>query len=136
MKFLLDTHAFLWYLLGDPNLGSKAKEAIDTKTDLYFSIASLWEMSIKINVGKLQLNRPFEDLPKELQYLNVQILPITFEDTAFYAGLPLHHRDPFDRATHGPEGHRILVAQALNHSLVLISRDPVFEAYPIPRLWS
>jgi PIN domain nuclease of toxin-antitoxin system len=127
MKFLLDTHAFLWYLLGDPNLGSKAKEAIDTKTDLYFSIASLWEMSIKINVGKLQLNRPFEDLPKELQYLNVQILPITFEDTAFCAGLPLHHRDPFDR---------ILVAQELNHSLVLISRDPAFEAYPISLLWS
>ncbi|MEY3870661.1 MAG: hypothetical protein RLZZ338_4555 [Cyanobacteriota bacterium] len=127
MKFLLDTHAFLWYLLGDPNLGSKAKDAIDTKTDLYFSIASLWEMSIKINVGKLQLNRPFEDLPKELQYLNVQILPITFEDTAFYAGLPLHHRDPFDR---------ILVAQALNNSLVLISRDPAFDAYPIQRLWS
>lgn len=127
MKFLLDTHAFLWYLLGDPNLGSKAKEAIDTKTDLYFSIASLWEMSIKINIGKLQLNRPFEDLPKELQYLNVQILPITFEDTEFYVSLPLHHRDPFDR---------ILVAQAMNHSLVLISCDSAFDAYPIQRVWS
>jgi PIN domain nuclease of toxin-antitoxin system len=127
MKFLLDTHAFLWYLLGDRNLGSKAKEAIDTKTDLYFSIASLWEMSIKINIGKLQLNRPFEDLPKELQYLNVQILPITFEDTEFYVSLPLHHRDPFDR---------ILVAQAMNHSLVLISCDSAFDAYPIQRVWS
>ena len=127
MKFLLDTHAFLWYLLGNPNLGSKAKEAIDTKTDLYFSIASLWEMSIKINIGKLQLNRPFEDLPKELQYLNVQILPVTFEDTEFYVGLPLHHRDPFDR---------ILVAQAMNHSLVLISCDSAFDVYPIHRVWS
>ncbi|MEG4342364.1 type II toxin-antitoxin system VapC family toxin [Microcoleus sp. A003_D6] len=127
MKFLLDTHAFLWYLLGDRNLGSKAKEAIDTKTDLYFSIASLWEMSIKINIGKLQLNRPFEDLPKELQYLNVQILPITFEDTEFYVSLPLHHRDPFDR---------ILVAQGMNHSLVLISCDSAFDAYPIQRVWS
>jgi PIN domain nuclease of toxin-antitoxin system len=127
MKFLLDTHAFLWYLLGNPNLGSKAKEAIDTKTDLYFSIASLWEISIKINIGKLQLNRPFEDLPKELQYLNVQILPITFEDTEFYVSLPLHHRDPFDR---------ILVAQAMNYSLVLISCDSAFDAYPIQRVWS
>ena len=127
MKFLLDTHAFLWYLLGNPNLGSKAKEAIDTKTDLYFSIASLWEMSIKINIGKLQLNRPFEDLPKELQYLNVQILPVTFEDTEFYVSLPLHHRDPFDR---------ILVAQAMNHSLVLISCDSAFDVYPIQRVWS
>jgi PIN domain nuclease of toxin-antitoxin system len=127
MKFLLDTHAFLWYLLGDANLGSKAKEAIDTKTDLYFSIASLWEISIKINVGKLQLNRSFEELPKELQYLNVQILPITVEDTQFYVGLPIHHRDPFDR---------ILVAQAMSYSLVLISCDPAFDAYPIQRVWS
>ena len=68
MTFLLDTHAFLWYLTADHNLGSKAKEVIDTKTDLYFSIASLWEMSIKINIGKLQLDRPFEDISKELQY--------------------------------------------------------------------
>lgn len=126
MESLLDTHAFLWYLLGDSNLGSKAKDAIDTKTGLYFSIASLWEISIKINVGKLQLNRPFEDLPKELEYINVQILPITFEDTEIYTSLPLHHRDPFDR---------ILVAQAINHSLVLISRDEAFDAYPIQRVW-
>ncbi|MBE9142126.1 type II toxin-antitoxin system VapC family toxin [Planktothrix mougeotii] len=126
MTFLLDTHAFLWYLTADHNLGSKAKEVIDTKTDLYFSIASLWEMSIKINIGKLQLNRPFEDLSKELQYLNVQILPITVKDTEFYANLSLHHRDPFDR---------ILVAQAMNHSLNLISRDPAFDNYPIQRLW-
>ncbi|WP_293132183.1 type II toxin-antitoxin system VapC family toxin [Microcoleus sp. bin38.metabat.b11b12b14.051] len=126
MEFLLDTHAFLWYLLGDLNLGNKAKEAIDTKTGLYFSIASLWEISIKINVGKLQLNRQFEDLPKELQHLNAQILPITFEDTQIYKGLSLHHRDPFDR---------ILVAQTINHSLVLISRDEAFDAYPIQRIW-
>jgi PIN domain nuclease of toxin-antitoxin system len=127
MEFLLDTHAFLWYLLGDSNLGSKAKEAIDAKTGLYFSIASLWEISIKINIGKLQLNRPFEDLPNELQYLNAQILPITYADTELYVGLPLHHRDPFDR---------ILVAQAMNHSLVLISGDEAFNTYPIQRVWS
>ncbi|NJK67290.1 MAG: type II toxin-antitoxin system VapC family toxin [Microcoleus sp. CSU_2_2] len=126
MEFLLDTHAFLWYLLGDSNLSSTAKEAIDTKTDLYLSIASLWEISIKINVGKLQLNRQFEDLPQELEYINAQILPITFQDTEIYTGLPLHHRDPFDR---------ILVAQVMNHSLVLISRDEAFDAYPIQRLW-
>jgi PIN domain nuclease of toxin-antitoxin system len=126
MECLLDTHAFLWYLLGDSNLGNKAKEAIDTKTGLYFSIASLWEISIKINVGKLQLNRSFEDLPKELEYINVQILPITFKDTGIYTSLPLHHREPFAR---------ILVAQTMNHSLVLISRDEAFDAYPIRRVW-
>ena len=127
MKALLDTHAFLWYLLGDPNLGSTAKAVIDTKTDLYFSTVSLWEISIKTNIGKLQLNRPFQDLRKELQYINAQLLPIMFEDTETYITLPLHHRDPFDR---------ILVAQAINHSLVLISRDTAFDAYAIQRLWS
>jgi PIN domain nuclease of toxin-antitoxin system len=126
MKALLDTHAFLWYLLGDPNLSSKAKEVIDTKTGLYFSIASIWKISIKINIGKLQLKRPFQDIPKELQYINAQILPITFEDTESYLSLPLNHRDPFDR---------ILVAQAMNHSLVLISRDSAFDAYSIQRVW-
>ena len=126
MKALLDTHAFLWYLLGDPNLSSKAKEVIDTKTGLYFSIASIWEISIKINIGKLQLKRPFQDIPKELQYINAQLLPITFEDTESYLSLPLNHRDPFDR---------ILVAQAMNHSLVLISRDSAFDAYSIQRVW-
>ena len=78
-------------------------------------------------MGKLQLNRPFEDFPKELQYINAQILPITFEDTEIYTSLPLHHRDPFNR---------ILVAQAMNHSLVLISGDVVFDTYPIQRVWS
>ena len=126
MKALLDTHAFLWYLLGDPNLNSKAKEVINTKTGLYFSIASIWEISIKINIGKLQLKRPFQDIPKELQYINAQLLPITFEDTESYLSLPLNHRDPFDR---------ILVAQAMNHSLVLISRDSAFDAYSIQRVW-
>ncbi len=82
-------------MLGDSNLGNKAKEAIDTKTGLYFSMVSLWEISIKINVGKLQLNRPFEDFPKELQYINAQILPITFKDTEIYRGLPLHHPRSF-----------------------------------------
>ena len=129
MKSLLDTHTFLWYLLGDPNLSTKAKDIIDTKTDLYFSIASLWEIAIKVNIGKLQINRPIEALLAELQYINIQLLPITVEDIKLYSELPLppNHRDPFDR---------ILAAQAMNHSLVLISRDVAFESYSIQRIWS
>lgn len=89
MKSLLDTHTFLWYLLGDPNLATKAKEIIDTKADLYFSSVSLWEIAIKINIGKLQINRPIESLLTELQYINVQVLPITLEDIQLYSKLPL-----------------------------------------------
>ncbi|MEH2094069.1 MULTISPECIES: type II toxin-antitoxin system VapC family toxin [unclassified Nostoc] len=80
MKFLLDTHTLLWYLLGDPNLAIKVKDIIDTKDNLYFSIVSLWEIAIKINIGKLKIHRSIEDLFKELQYINIQILPIIDKD--------------------------------------------------------
>jgi len=128
MKYLLDTHAFLWYLSGNSNLSIKVKGIIDTKVNLYFSIVSLWEIAIKVNIGKLQLTQPVENLLAELQYINTEILPITFEDIKLYSQLPLppQHRDPFDR---------ILVAQAINNSLVLVSRDVAFDAYPIQRLW-
>jgi PIN domain nuclease of toxin-antitoxin system len=128
MKVLLDTHAFLWYLLGDPNLSLKSKHIIDTKENLYFSIVSLWEIAIKINIGKLQIYRPIEDLSKELQYINVQILPIIAQDIELYSALtfPSNHRDPFDR---------MLIVQAINLSLVVISTDVKFDAYPIQRLW-
>ncbi|WP_225894289.1 type II toxin-antitoxin system VapC family toxin [Atlanticothrix silvestris] len=128
MKFLLDTHALLWYLLGDPNLSIKVKDIIDTKDNLYFSIVSLWEIAIKINIGKLKIHRSIEDLSKELQYINIQILPIMDKDIELYSGLnfPSNHRDPFDR---------MLIVQAINHSLVVISKDVKFDAYPIQRLW-
>ncbi|MEL6460372.1 MAG: type II toxin-antitoxin system VapC family toxin [Cyanobacteria bacterium J06621_15] len=127
-KYLLDTHAFLWYLLGDTNLTIKAKGIINIQENLYFSIVSLWEIAIKINIGKLQVYRPIEDLFKELQFLNIQILPISNKDIELYSALslPSNHRDPFDR---------MLIVQAINHSLILISKDVKFDAYPIQRLW-
>ena len=125
---LLDTHVLLWYLLGNPNLSNRVKEMIDTKTDLHFSMASLWEISTKVNIGKLKLNRPFQDLPEELNLINAVLLPISAEDTQIYVSLPLpsNHRDPFDR---------ILVAQAINFSLTIASADAAFDAYPIQRVW-
>ncbi|MEA5573009.1 type II toxin-antitoxin system VapC family toxin [Calothrix sp. UHCC 0171] len=128
MKFLLDTHAFLWYLLGDRNLSLKSKGIIDTRENLYFSIVSLWEIAIKINIGKLQIYRPIEDLFKELQYSNIQILPILTQDIELSSTLnfPSNHRDPFDR---------MLIVQAINLSLVVISKDVKFDDYPIQRLW-
>jgi PIN domain nuclease of toxin-antitoxin system len=127
MNALLDTHAVLWYLQGNSTLSANAKNIIDRKEgELYFSIASLWEIAIKQGLGKLQLQRPFQDLEPALAQLNIQILSITFSDTETYLSLPLHHRDPFDR---------ILVAQAINRSLVLVSRDAHLDAYPIQRLW-
>ncbi len=128
MKYLLDTHIFLWYLLGNSNLSSQAKQIIDTKTNLYFGISSFWEIAIKVNIGKLQLNRPIEDVSLELDDMNIEILPITNQDIYIYSKLPLilNHRDPFDR---------ILVAQAVNNQLILISRDSAFDHYSIQRIW-
>ena len=128
MKYLLDTHAFLWYLLGDAKLAIKAKDIIDGKENLYFSIVSLWEIAIKINIGKLQIHRPIQDLSQELQSINIHILPIIDKDIELYSALtfPSNHRDPFDR---------MLIIQAINHSLIMISRDVKFDAYPIQRLW-
>jgi PIN domain nuclease of toxin-antitoxin system len=128
MNILLDTHTFLWYLEDSKQLSSKAAEIIENPSNtLCFSIASLWEISIKLGLGKLSLQNSFSELEEVLQQLKIEVLPITFSDTECYLNLPLHHRDPFDR---------ILVAQAINHSLVLVSRDVAFDAYDLQRLWS
>lgn len=86
------------------------------------------EIAIKINIGKLQIHRPIEDLSQELQYTNIQILPILTQDIELYSTLnfPSNHRDPFDR---------MLIVQAINLSLVVISKDVKFDDYPIQRLW-
>ena len=128
MKFLLDTHTFLWYLLGDSQLSITAKEIIDKRQNLYFSIVSLWEIAIKINIGKLEINRPVEDLIKELQYIHTEILPITVKDIEVYSVLSLspNHRDPFDR---------MLITKAMSKKLILVSKDTKFDAYSIERLW-
>lgn len=131
MKYLLDTHVLLWYLSKDANLSDNAKAIIEAKKDLYFSIISLWEIAIKFNIGKLQIHRPISALLIELHYVHIQILPITTRDIETYFSLPLpnipiKHRDPFDR---------ILIAQAMNNSLSLISRDIAFDVYKVERVW-
>lgn len=128
MDVLLDTHTFLWYLQDSKELSSKAAEILeDPSNNLWLSIASLWEISIKLGLGKLRLQNSFSELEAMLQQLKIEVLLITFSDTERYLNLPLHHRDPFDR---------ILVAQAMNHSLVLISCDLAFDAYNLQRVWS
>lgn len=128
MNILLDTHTFLWYLQDSKELSAKAAEIIeDSSNAMWLSIASLWEISIKVGLKKLSLQNSFTELEGVLQQLKIEVLPIAFSDTERYLNLPLHHRDPFDR---------ILVAQAMNHSLILISRDLAFDAYDIQRVWS
>lgn len=124
--FLLDTHTFIWLSENDPNLPSNLRDMIDAADTVYLSIASLWEIAVKLNIGKLSLQRSYETIGAELETSDILLLPISFIDTTQIRDLPLHHRDPFDR---------MLIAQAITRSLVLISRDAKFDAYPVQRLW-
>ena len=90
------------------------------------STASLWEIAIKANIGKLALSFPFNTIEANLRALGMTQLPIVFADLEIYLSLPLQHRDPFDR---------VLVSQATNYSLLFISKDPQMDAYSMRRLW-
>ncbi|MFN5854893.1 MAG: type II toxin-antitoxin system VapC family toxin [Pseudanabaenaceae cyanobacterium] len=123
---LLDTHTLLWFLGDDANLSTNAKEQIEQANHTYISVISIWEIAIKVSIGKLKLEFDFKELPQILSQLNIEILPITFADTQIYINLPLHHRDPFDR---------ILIAQGRNHDLVIVGCDEVFDHYQVTRIW-
>ncbi len=127
MNLLLDTHVILWYLEDSPSLSSAMGDVLEsTENTLYLSIASLWEIAIKITIGKLNLSYSFDDLRSALIQFDIAILPIEFNDTRQYLALPLHHRDPFDR---------IIISQAITNQLQLVSCDHVFVDYPISLFW-
>lgn len=127
MRVLVDTHALLWYLQADPNLSTLAMNTIESKdNDVFVSIASLWEIAIKLGLNKLEIQRPFEHLEIDLQRLDIKILPIAFSDVQIYRSLPIHHRDPFDR---------ILIAQSIENALIIITRDTLFEPYSVELMW-
>lgn len=96
MQYLLDTHTFLWFINGDKQLSSKARSYIENlNNDIYISIASFWEMAIKLNLGKLDLEMSFKELYVEVDKNGFFLLPITFDHTNKLTNLSLQHRDPF-----------------------------------------
>jgi PIN domain nuclease of toxin-antitoxin system len=124
MKLLLDTHAFLWYITDDDHLSRDAAEAIRQETnEVYLSVVSMWEVLAKHQLGKLQLPAP-ADLYLQDQRHRHGILSLAFEEPALLhlLRLPLHHRDPFDR---------MLICQALQHQLSVITVDEQFSRYPV-----
>lgn len=121
MKTILDTHAFLWYATGDLKLSQKARKLIDSDAIKYLSIASVWEMAIKANIGKLNFKKPFEEfLNEQIKLNNYIILPLETSHLFKLISLPLHHRDPFDR---------ILICQSLIEKTPILSVDNQFEKY-------
>jgi len=128
MKCLLDTHAFIWLITEDNKLSSTARNYIlDRRTNLYLSSASVWEIIIKCNIGKMKLSgNPQSFITKQLTVNLIEELPITFNHTFHLQNLPDHHKDPFDR---------MLVAQALSDSLTIITIDQDIARYPVKIIW-
>ena len=128
MKVLLDTHAFLWLIAGDPRLSRKAKTVfLDSGNHLFFSAASFWEICIKKSLGKISLKEDWiRTIQFELDFNCIQWLPIEVHHCAEIIDLPFHHRDSFDR---------MLIGQAIAEDMCLLSRDSLFSSYPVTRIW-
>ena len=125
MRLLLDTHALLWAVSHVSELPRRVRTLLeDGATETFVSAASTWEMSMKARLGKLEVD--LDELLSEVQRLGFGELKISFAHTRRVGTLPLVHRDPFDR---------LLVAQALEEGLTLVSRDPAFASYAAPTLW-
>ena len=98
MKYLIDTHTFLWFNEGSTDLSSTAKQLIvDKNNEIYISIASLWEISIKTAINKLTITGSYELIIEDVTENDMEILPINFAHTVIQNKLPFYHRDPFDR---------------------------------------
>lgn len=128
MKLLLDTHAFLWFVTDDPQLSAPAKAAIaDPNNEILISPASYWEIAIKVSIGKYPLTVPYEQfITQGIKGNNFVILPIEVKHTAVIPTLPHHHGDPFDR---------LIISQAMEEQVKVVSADTQFDAYPVQRLW-
>ena len=128
MTVLMDTHSFLWFVDGNEKLSITAKETIeDSANNKFLSIASLWELAIKLSIGKLGITQPFEKfIPQQLQTNGFQLFEITFEHLVKTTRIPFHHRDPFDR---------LLAAQCPTEDIPIISADSIFDDYAVRRLW-
>jgi PIN domain nuclease of toxin-antitoxin system len=128
MKVLLDTHAFIWWDSDPTKLSPQACAACEDRTNVVLlSVASAWEMQIKLQLGKLDLRLPLAEVIASQQQTNdIQVLPVALGHVLALQNLPAHHKDPFDR---------LLIAQANVEEAVLISHDPVFAHYPVKVLW-
>jgi PIN domain nuclease of toxin-antitoxin system len=128
MRLLLDTHVLLWWHDQPARLTETAYNAItDLGNDVFLSVVNGWEIQIKSQLGKLTLPKPLRVLLHEEQATNgFRILPVTLEHVYALDSFPLHHRDPFDR---------LLIAQAHQEGLTLVTHDPKFSAYSVPWLW-
>jgi len=129
VRLLLDTHTFLWFIGGDAALSPYARQLIEDRTnERLLSIASLWEMAIKVSLNRLTVPLPFTDLVEEHVYGNaIEIFGIVPRHLDILTTLPFYHKDPFDR---------LIIAQGQAENIPILSRDPALDDYAIRRLWT
>ncbi len=131
MRYLIDTHVFLWFVSNAKELSQTAKTLIeDGQNEIHISIASLWEISIKTALGKLTINGNYESIIDDVNENSIHLLPVNFTHTVEQNRLPFHHRDPFDR---------IIISQAIVETMSFLSADAIFDRYlkgkSIKRIW-
>ena len=128
MKLLLDTHVFIWWDSEPARLSSQALALCqDRANTVLLSVASVWEMQIKLQLGKLKLSLPLAEVIESQERINnIEVLPIILAHVLALQNLPAHHKDLFDR---------LLIAQANVEGAVLISGDPILAKYPVKLLW-
>jgi len=126
MRILLDTHTLLWALTEKSKLSSRVRSLLPA-AETWFSVAGVWEILTKVQVGKLSLPTPAGAfVMSKLSSNGVQVLPVTMDHVLRLENLQLHHRDPFDR---------ILIAQSLEENLPIVTSDPMFARYPVEVIW-
>jgi PIN domain nuclease of toxin-antitoxin system len=128
VKLLFDTHAFIWWDGDHSKLSAAALVACQSPANsLHLSLASGWELQIKMQLGKLALRLPLVDVLRDQQQQNGLVLePVTLEDILALAALPTLHRDPFDR---------LIIAQSNRRGFHLVTHDPELARYPVAVLW-
>jgi PIN domain nuclease of toxin-antitoxin system len=128
VRLLLDTHALLWWLAGDDQLSLRARQAIaDRRHEIIVSAASAWEVTTKHRLGKLPDAGPLAvDFAREMKKQGFTALPIAMTHAQVAGALPGEHRDPVDR---------MLIAQAREEHLALVSNESLFDSYGIKRIW-
>ncbi len=128
MRLLLDTSSFLWFVAGSNKLSRKARKLMeDFDNELALSVASLWEMAIKVSIGKLEMFKEFDEfIPEKLEENEIEILHVRLAHLSEMMKLPFHHRDPFDR---------LIIAQSISENLPVIACDGIFKKYPVEIRW-
>jgi len=128
MQLLLDTHSFIWWSINSEKLSLTRQDLLfDRNNRLFLSVASVWEMQIKLQLGKLQLNPSLQELIKnQITINNLEILSIDLAHIWTLPTLIHYHKDPFDR---------LLISQSITEIMPILSIDEIFDRYPVQRIW-